>query len=340
MKPQRLVGSGRRIWAALAIALVLVTCLVGLAAAGNPSRVPWRGGPGPAAIAGPDDIYIIAFDGSGTVSPSCHDFVSPEPYQPGQALLYDAKFGCYVSWYHGPLSGLTRAHDINALSDECVGEDPIEECNIYLSFAPNSIRVPGVGAVRGQDLVRAEWVPDTQDIFTNFTLYFDGSDVGLTTGGERIDAVYVLEVVDTPAAYTCERMALISTVGAYRVPDGAGGWLAGGGEDVLAFCGSRFGADTAGTWSLYHDGSAEGAPANALIALAHEETRKGFDRFDFLSKGAFRADRANGGHSEVFEFFGQTSEYRGPLFSFQDSAGISDRIDSFHIYYRVGAGNP
>uniref|UniRef100_UPI0035B41063 hypothetical protein n=1 Tax=Promineifilum sp. TaxID=2664178 RepID=UPI0035B41063 len=190
------------------------------------------------------------------------------------------------------------------------------------------------------DLIRAEWVPGTQDIYTNFSLYFDGSDVGLTTAGERIDAVYVLEVRDTPAAYSCARMALISTVGAYRVPDGAGGWLSGGGEDVLAFCGSRFGADTAGTWFPYHDGSAEGLPRNALIALAHEETRKGFDRFNFLTQGAFAADRANGSHSEVFEYLGHNGQYRVPLFSFPDRAGTTDRIDSFHIYYRTGPGVP
>lgn len=78
---------------------------------------------------------------------------------------------------------------------------------------------------------------------TDGTLFqlFDGSDVGLTTASEKIDAMGVAP----------DGRLLISTVGGGEVP-GAGRFRD---EDILAFTPAQWGDDTAGAWSLYFDGS-------------------------------------------------------------------------------------
>lgn len=338
MKPYCLVGSSRRLWTALAIALVLVMAVAGLAAAGGGGAARWAAlgitaGDGviPTDIAGPDDFYIMAFSGSGSLTPNC-DADEPVHYTRGDAIFYWAAHECYVRWYSSATSGQPAGLDINALHDECGPTDP--GCDIYLSFAQNTARIAGVGPVRGQDIVKAVWSARAPDEYESFSLAFDGSDVGLTTPNERIDALFMYDLTDIPRAYgDCGGLLLLSTVGAYRVADQWGGALRGGGEDVLGFCVASMGWDTVGYWFVYHDGSAEGLPRNALIGFTHEEGQKAFDRFNFLTAGRFAADQANGGHSEVYEFFGQTGQYRGPLFSFPDDLGLTDKVDSFHIFY-------
>jgi hypothetical protein len=164
-------------------------------------------------------------------------------------------------------------------------------------------------------------------------LVFDGSDVGLTQNSEKIDALYLFDPGEEPAELGCVELGLISTAGNYRVPDQWGGVISGGGEDVLAFCVQTAGPDTTGYWFLYHDGSAEGAPANALIGLSHEDGRKAFSRFEFLTNGPFHVDGASGGASEVFNFFGQTGQYSGPTVSFSDDLGATDVVDSFTVHH-------
>ena len=70
---------------------------------------------------------------------------------------------------------------------------------------------------------------------------FDGSDVGLSTSGEKIDALAVAP----------DGRLLLSTVDSGNVP-GVGPFRD---EDVLAFTPTQWGPDTAGTWALYFDGS-------------------------------------------------------------------------------------
>src|SRR5262245_42159603 len=73
-----------------------------------------------------------------------------------------------------------------------------------------------------------------------WSLYFDGSDVGLSDANEDIDALAILP----------EGRLAVSTVGLFSVSG-----VSGGGEDLLAFQPSALGAGTAGKWSLLFDGS-------------------------------------------------------------------------------------
>ena len=74
-----------------------------------------------------------------------------------------------------------------------------------------------------------------------FSMYFDGSDVGLDTTSENIDSLSLLP----------DGRLLFSTTGSPSVPGLSG--LAD--EDVLAFAPTTLGANTSGTWSIYFDGS-------------------------------------------------------------------------------------
>ncbi|MEZ4728889.1 MAG: hypothetical protein R3E79_17290 [Caldilineaceae bacterium] len=110
---------------------------------------------------------------------------------------------------------------------------------ILMSFN-KAFELPDLGVVDDSDILR--FIPtqlggDTQG---SFAWFFDGSDVGLTTGGEDIDAI----------AFDPLGNLVISTKGSFRVDE-----LRGKDEDLFVFKSVRFGEDTDGTWELYFDGS-------------------------------------------------------------------------------------
>ncbi|MEZ4683891.1 MAG: hypothetical protein R2932_57745 [Caldilineaceae bacterium] len=108
-----------------------------------------------------------------------------------------------------------------------------------LSFNSDST-VPGLGAVDESDIVR--FIPTALGAATSgtFEMYFDGSDVGLTTNGEDLDGLALLD----------DGTLLISVAGSFAV-DG----LSGVDEDILRFTPISLGDNTSGTWSFYFDGS-------------------------------------------------------------------------------------
>lgn len=111
--------------------------------------------------------------------------------------------------------------------------------SLLLSFE-NPTAVAGIsGKVDDSDLVR--FVPTTlgQSTAGRFELYFDGSDVGLTTNNEDIDAF----------AQLADGALLISTRGSASVTGATGG-----NADLLRFAPTSLGANTAGSWSLYFRG--------------------------------------------------------------------------------------
>jgi hypothetical protein len=119
--------------------------------------------------------------------------------------------------------------------------------SLLLSFdAPGT--VPNAGAVDDSDLVRFDATSLGASTAGVFSLYFDGSDVGLTTNAEDIDGVELL-----PGG-----TLLVSTFNTV-----AANGAAGEDEDLLEFAPTSLGANTAGTFSLYFDGSDVGLTTNA-----------------------------------------------------------------------------
>lgn len=109
----------------------------------------------------------------------------------------------------------------------------LDDGSILMSFE-DPVKINGM-TVADADIVR--FIPTTLGANTtgHFEFYFDGSDVGLTTNGEDIDAFDLL----------ANGELLISIRGIGVVP----GVIAGP-ADLLRFTPSSLGLNTAGTWSL------------------------------------------------------------------------------------------
>ena len=167
----------------------------------------------------------------------------------------------WFTFFDGSEHGLTPKHSINAFSFNEVmwtgdtapirQEDLLDIPELYLTFRPNSIHVPGIsGRITGNDVIKYTET-DANDPGT-FELLFDGSDVGLTTRTEKIDGLgfWAPETLPEPEySETCPAgIFFITTQGLYRVPGAEGGQIVGSGFDVLLFCATITGPSTAGYW--------------------------------------------------------------------------------------------
>jgi predicted outer membrane repeat protein len=129
--------------------------------------------------------------------------------------------------------------DVGVGSPDLFAFSILDSDSILMAFNAN-VTVNGISATP-QDVLRFDATSLGSTTAGSFSLYFDGSDVGLSTTDEKIDSVSLLP----------DGRLLISTTGASSVP----GVSAGRDEDVLAFTPTTLGSNTSGTWSMYFDGS-------------------------------------------------------------------------------------
>jgi len=154
-------------------------------------------------------------------------------------LAFDSSLGTWSMFFDGSDVGL-RTRDIDAFHVLTGGD-------ILLSLnAP--LNIDGLGRVDDSDILRFIAVTTGDETSGTFELFFDGSDVGLTTGAEDIDAISV----------DASGTLIVSTIGTANVLG-----LQAFDEDLLMFTATAFGADTTGTWSLYFDGSDVGLQTGA-----------------------------------------------------------------------------
>ena len=135
----------------------------------------------------------------------------------------------WAMYFDGSDVGITKnLTDFTFTADGC----------LLMTFNGNQ-NVPGVGLVKPQDLVK--FCPTATGTTTagSFSMYFDGSDVGLDASSEIIDAVEVLPGGDL----------VISTKDKFSVPGSP--LLKGQKNDLLLFDATSYGANTLGTFSLY-----------------------------------------------------------------------------------------
>jgi hypothetical protein len=114
----------------------------------------------------------------------------------------------------------------------------IDANSILMSFAQPAT-IGGLGKVDDSDIVRFDATSLGNNTAGAFSLYFDGSDVGLANASEDIDALDMMP----------DGRLILSTLGAYAVP-GANGK----GNNLLRFTPTSLGATTNGAWALYFDG--------------------------------------------------------------------------------------
>ncbi len=135
------------------------------------------------------------------------------------------------------------------------------------------------------DIVR--FVPTTLGATTSgtFQFYFDGSDVGLTTDNEDVDAI---------AVHTDGRL-MISTLGSVTATGASGAE-----EDLLIFTATSLGSVTSGSFAMYFDGSDVGLTTANENVDAAEYTSTGTLLLSTL--GAFSVSGASGADEDIFEF--------------------------------------
>lgn len=179
--------------------------------------------PEPAA----DIVYISTISGALTAPGQL--FADDE-----DILAYDFSTGDWSLYFDGTDIGL-RGTDVDAL-------EVMADGSVLLSFN-TPWQLAGLGQVDDSDIVR--FIPTSLGPETagSWELYFDGSDVGLTTAGEDVDAI----------SFAPDGRLLISTNAAAIVPE-ATGKLNANDEDLLVFNATSLGAQTTGTFAIYFRG--------------------------------------------------------------------------------------
>ena len=179
--------------------------------------------------------------------------LSPSTFPPAQTSPNTSFLGSFAS--NGTLGGVAfndedimkfdgtswslyfDGTDVGAGGD-LVAFSIVDSDTILMSFS-TAVTLNGI-AVSPQDLVQFDATSLGSNTAGTFSMYLDGSDVGLDTNNEKIDALSLLP----------DGRVLISTTGAFSVPG-----VSGEDEDILAFTPTTLGDTTSGTWTMYFDGS-------------------------------------------------------------------------------------
>ncbi len=191
-------------------------------------------------------------------------------------LVYDIVVGTWAMFFDGSDVGVATG-DVDAFAR-------LNDGSLLLSFN-NPITVNGIAA-DDADVLR--FAPTSLGTTTagSFSMYIDGSDVGLTTNGEDIDSLTVVSQAGSSVTL------LIGTTGDFNVPG-----LAGNDEDLAQLTVSQTGDATVGSWSLFFDGSDVG------LADSASEDLLGASRFNgdlyLTTLGAFAVNGVSGDGADV-----------------------------------------
>ncbi|WP_374687406.1 NosD domain-containing protein [Promineifilum sp.] len=178
---------------------------------------------------GPEATIYVSTNKAGTVRGVA--------YAIGDILAYNGRTDTWSLYFDGSDVGVTKTiSDFEVLADGSL----LMTLNARTPLNSGAARF----TLEVQDIAR--FVPTALGPTTAgaFSLYFDGSDVGMTTSDESIDAL----------ARLADGALLISTSGSASVKNGSA-TLTAKDEDLLAFTATSTGATTAGTWRLHFRGA-------------------------------------------------------------------------------------
>ena len=229
-------------------------------------------------------------------------------YTKGDVLKWDG--ATWTKWFSSAAEGLNVLADLTAFD-----VDDGDAGSGWLVWR-QTLLIAGAGRTLGQDIVYYDG--------GTFATFFDGSDVGLTTSGERIDGLEV-----RPGSPGCDHDLLISTVAGGSVRNGTNPPIAFTGEDVLRFCLTSVGANTAGSWQLLEELQSEGLGRNNSLDIA-AGTDGSPTRLYFLPKTAFTLDGATVRPSEIAAFDRGSRLFSGPLWKAKDH-GLMQTVDGIDV---------
>jgi PKD repeat protein len=257
------------------------------------------------------ELYYLSFvnntavPGVGTVSDE--DIVS-----------YDPATGQWALFIDGSDIGIGGT-DINALS-------VLADGSVVLSI--NSGGYTLFGITDGPDSITVDdsdlllFTPTSTGANTagSWSFFFDGSDVSLTSNGEDIDGVCVLD----------DGSFLFSTLGTAK-----GGGPNSHDENVALFTPTSLGAATSGSWSIFFDGSDVGFGGNGAEDL--DAVSLDFDgTLIFSTVGNYSGAGSTGADEDISRFtgtFGAATSGSAQLILDLTTLGInaSEDVDGFSI---------
>jgi uncharacterized protein YjiK len=240
------------------------------------------------------------------VSPSSSGTVGGVAFADEDILAYNQSANTWSTYFDGSDVGLAsfNVRDFHVNSDGSI---------LFSLNTPTTL--PGAGSIDGADIVKFTPTSTGTNTAGAFSLYFDGSDVGLDTSGEKLDAI----------AIAPDGKIIISTEATPTVP----GVSSAADEDLLAFTATSLGDTTVGTWTLYFDGSDVGLTDSVedVDGVWIDNAGKLF----LTTEGAFNVPGATGTGSDVFTFTptslgNTTSGTYAPFFN-AATAGLTVAID-------------
>ena len=171
---------------------------------------------------GTGEIIYLSLSGNGTVG--------GVTYADEDVLAFDTNSSSWSMVIDGSDVGLT-INDIDALHRLADGS--------FLISLERAQSIGALGTVDDAEMVR--FVPTSLGDTTAgaFEKYFDGTDIGLTAGGEDVDAFGVAP----------DGRPVVSTLGGFFVG------VSGDGKDLIVLESAILGDPTSGTWATYFDGS-------------------------------------------------------------------------------------
>lgn len=195
-------------------------------------------------------------------------------------MLHNPANNSWELFFDGSDVGLEKA-DVTAF-------ERLDDGSLLLSLAA-AIKLPGLGKVESNDILRFVPTSTGPDTAGSFELYFDGSDVGLSGRPESIDAI----------ALAPDGRLVISTSGKINVLDTNGKKLKGTSADLFAFDPTNLGTDTRGSWSLYLNGAAAGLTTTQENIVGAWIDQTG-NRLYLSTSGKFQVAGLSGTKADVF----------------------------------------
>ena len=189
----------------------------------TPSATPPGPTPTPNTQPGEGHVYYLSSTSSGNVG--------GVKFADEDILQFDDEAGEWALFFDGSDVGLSKG-DVDAFHVRADG-------TLLLSLV-NPFTISGLEKVDDSDILHFTATSLGANTAGSFALYFDGSDVGLTTSAEDIDGI--MELPDGRLLITTQGKAVVTGATAQD-------------EDALAFTPTGLGGNTAGGWSLFLRGA-------------------------------------------------------------------------------------
>ena len=191
-------------------------------------------------------------------------------------LTFNTGTGTWAMFFDGSDVGLGST-DVDAF-------ELMSDGSLLLSLDA-SFSVSGLGTVADADIIK--FVPTSTGSTTagTFQWFFDGSDVGLTTSNEDIDAV----------DYTADGKVVVSTLGAFSVTG-----VSGEDEDLIIFSPTALGSTTSGAWAWQFDGSDVGLSTSSNEDVNGAGMIPTSNQLYLSTLGAFAVTGVSGDGADIF----------------------------------------